>query len=239
MSDVSVPAAALAGLVSFLSPCVLPLVPGYLAYASGTSLTPAAGPSAVPLGRVVAGASAFVLGFTTVFVLLGASATAVGRFLTMQSGLFEKAAGALILLFGLHLLGVLRIPWLYREQRLRPTGAPRSLLGSYAIGMAFAFGWTPCIGPILAAVLALAALRQTVWQGMGLLTVYSLGLGLPFLAAALAAGYLARFLARFPRFYPAVEITSGLLLIAIGALIFAGKLTWLSGQLGFLNRFVL
>lgn len=239
MSDVSVPAAALAGLVSFLSPCVFPLVPGYLAYVSGTSLVPAEGPSALRFGRVVTGTGAFVLGFTTIFVLLGASATAVGGFLTARSGLFEKIAGALIVVFGLHVLGVLRIPLLYREKRLRPAAEPRSLFGSYAIGMAFAFGWTPCIGPILAGVLTLAAVQQTVWQGMGLLTVYSLGLGLPFLAAALGAGYLARFLTRFRRFYSAVEITSGLLLIAIGALIFAGKLTWLSGQLGFLNRFVL
>ncbi len=163
----------------------------------------------------------------------------MGQFLITRSGVFDKIAGVLIVVFGLHTLGVLRIPLLYREKRVHPTGAPRSVVGSYAIGMAFAFGWTPCIGPILAGVLAIAATQQTVLQGMGLLTVYSLGLGVPFLLAALGANYLVAFITRFRRLYRAVEITSGVLLIVIGLMIFTGNFTWLSSQLGFLNRFVL
>jgi cytochrome c-type biogenesis protein len=239
MTSVSVPAAALGGLVSFLSPCVLPLVPGYLAFVSGTSVLAAEGSARVPLARLFARAGAFVLGFTTVFVLLGASATEVGQFLASRGALFAKIAGLVVMVFGLHLLGVLKIPMLYREKRALPSARPRSHAGAFAIGTAFAFGWTPCIGPILGAVLALAAVEESVWHGMGLLAVYSLGLGVPFLLAALGTGYLAQFLARFRRFYQAVEIASGLLLIGVGALIFSGRLTWLSGQLGWLRRFAL
>lgn len=239
MNDVSMPAAALAGLVSFLSPCVLPLVPGYLAFVSGTSTVDAGGRSNVPLPHVAVRAAAFVLGFATIFVLLGASATHIGKFLLAYGAVFAKAAGIVIVVFGLHLLGVLRIPLLFREKRVQTNVPPRSLAGAYGIGIAFGFGWTPCIGPILAAVLTLAAIQQTVWQGIGLLAVYSLGLGVPFMVAALASGYMARFLSRFRRFYQTVEVVSGVLLIAIGALIFSGKFTWLSGQLGFLKRFAL
>jgi cytochrome c-type biogenesis protein len=243
MIDVSVPAAALAGLVSFLSPCVLPIVPGYLSYISGISLVPA--PSDPTVGRgalvgaVAANAVTFVLGFTTVFVLLGATATSIGRFLTMQGQVFERLAGAVIIVFGLHVLRVVKIPLLYREKRLQTHTQPRTLLGSFGVGMAFAFGWTPCIGPILAGVLAMAATKHTVLQGMGLLTAYSLGLGVPFVIAALSANYLVAFITRFRRRYRAVEVTSGVLLIVIGLMIFTGRFTWLSSQLAFLNRFVL
>jgi cytochrome c-type biogenesis protein len=245
MTDVSVPAAALAGLVSFLSPCVLPIVPGYLSYISGISLVPATaeGPAGARggslVGAVTANTTAFVLGFTTVFVLLGATATSIGRFLIVQGPLFERVAGAVIVLFGLHVLRIVKIPLLYREKRFEARTQPRTLVGSYAVGTAFAFGWTPCIGPILAGVLTMAATQETVLQGMGLLTVYSLGLGVPFLLAALGASYLVAFITRFRRFYRAVEVTSGILLIVIGLMIFTGNFTWLSSQLGFLNRFVL
>lgn len=245
MTDVSVLAAALAGLVSFLSPCVLPIVPGYLSYISGISLVPApaegppAGRGGSLVGAVTANTAAFVLGFTTVFVLLGATATSIGRFLTMQGHLFERIAGAVIVLFGLHVLRIVKIPLLYREKRLEARTQPRTLVGSYAVGTAFAFGWTPCIGPILAGVLTMAATQDTVLQGMGLLTIYSLGLGVPFLLAALGVNHLLAFTTRFRRFYRAVEVTSGVLLIVIGLMIFTGNFTWLSSQLGFLNRFVL
>lgn len=239
MNDVSVPAAALAGLASFLSPCVLPLVPGYLAFVSGTSIIDADGRPNATLSHVSIRAAAFVLGFATIFILLGASATQIGKFLVVHGAVFAKIAGAVIVVFGLHLLGVLKIPLLYREKRVQTNVPPRSIAGAYGIGMAFGFGWTPCIGPILATVLTLAAVQETVWDGVGLLAVYSLGLGIPFIIAALASGYLARFLIRFRRFYRAVEVTSGALLIVIGALIFSGKFTWLSGQLGFLQRFAL
>lgn len=252
MTNISIAAAAVAGLVSFLSPCVLPLVPGYLSFLSG--IAPPAGPpgaapvsfTASPAGphgrhvaRTLGHATAFVLGFTTVFVTLGASATVVGRLLVAYGNAFAVAAGVLIILFGLHILGVFRIPLLYGEKRLHPQRRPRMLIGSYAIGMAFAFGWTPCIGPILAGVLGLAATRQTVQQGVELLIVYSLGLGVPFLLAAFGMGSFLTFLARFRRYYRAVEVAGGVLLIAVGVLVLTGRMTWLSGQLGFLNRFVL
>lgn len=245
MNDVPVLAAAAAGLVSFLSPCVLPLVPGYLSFVSGVSYAELAGERDEPGRRaalvraVTPSAALFVLGFTTIFVALGASATGVGRFLLGSSPTFTKVAGAVIILFGLHIVGVFRIPLLYREKRFHGQVAPQTLLGSYAVGMAFAFGWTPCIGPILAAVLAMAATRETVLQGVALLTVYSLGLGVPFLGAALGVNYLLAFTARFRRYVRGVEIAGGVLLLLVGVLVFANKMTWLSQQLAFLNRFAL
>lgn len=239
MTDVSIFAAIAAGVVSFLSPCVLPLVPGYLAFVSGTGAPAADQPAAARLRHVSARSGAFVLGFSTIFILLGASATHVGRFLVTRAPIFEKVAGLVVILFGLHVLGLLKIPILNREKRIQSSIAPRSFAGSYGVGMAFGFGWTPCIGPILGAVLVMASVQETVWQGVGLLAAYSLGLGVPFLLAALGAGYLTAFRARFRRFYQTVEIASGVLLVAIGGLIFSGKLTWLSAQLGFLRRFAL
>jgi cytochrome c-type biogenesis protein len=245
MSDVPVFAAAAAGVVSFLSPCVLPLVPGYLSFVSGISYADLAGERGGPGGgaalvrAVTPNATAFVLGFSTVFVALGASATALGQFLLSSSPVFTKIAGAVIILFGLHITGVLRIPLLYREKRIQAQVAPRTLLGAYAVGMAFAFGWTPCIGPILGSVLTMAATRETVTQGVALLAVYSLGLGIPFLVAALGVNYLLAFTSRFRRYVRGVEITGGVLLVFIGVLVFLDKMTWLSQLLSPLNFFTL
>lgn len=249
MTDVSLLTAGFAGVASFLSPCVLPLVPGYLSYVSGISFetlrgeTDAAGGK--PAGHrarlraVTAHAGAFVLGFTTLFVLLGASATAVGQFLLTYSALFTKLAGVVMVLFGLHIMGIVKVPFLYREKQLQRRTAPRTLLGSYGVGMLFAFGWTPCIGPILAALLTMAALQETVGHGMTLLAVYALGLGVPFLAAALSVNAVLVFTARFQRYVRTVELVNGGLLIAVGCLVFTNQLAWVSGHLGFLNGFVL
>ncbi|TAM99805.1 MAG: cytochrome c biogenesis protein CcdA [Rhodanobacteraceae bacterium] len=250
MGGVSFFAAFLAGLVSFLSPCVLPLVPGYLSYVSGCSFGELRGEVAIDtvdaaalrgavVRRTFLHALLFVAGFTTVFVALGASASVLGRFLARHETLFSGLAGAIIILFGLHMLGVLRIPWLYREKRLDAPISNGSMVGSWGMGMAFAFGWTPCIGPILAGVLTLAATQATVHQGAGLLAIYSFGLGLPFLLAAFSVNGLLTFAARFKRFFRSVEIVGGLLLIGIGVLILAGRMSWLAQQLDFLNRFVL
>lgn len=254
MTQVSIFGALIAGIVSFLSPCVLPLVPGYLSYVSGCSLGELRGEvqldasGAASLGtslkRVVVRRTAlhallFIAGFTTVFVALGASATVLGRFLLGHGALFNLLAGALIIVFGLHMLGVFRIPWLYREKRFGGAISGGSVVGAYGMGMAFAFGWTPCIGPILAGVLALAATQATLYQGIGLLLVYSLGLGLPFLLAAFSVNGLLAFAARFKRFFRSVEVVSGALLISIGALILSGNMGMLAQHLGFLNRFVL
>jgi cytochrome c-type biogenesis protein len=247
VTNISIFAALIAGIVSFLSPCVLPLVPGYLSYISGVSqqdFALAASDEAVIersalLRGVTINALFFVLGFTTIFVALGASATSIGRFLFQNSPIFTRIAGAVIIIFGLHITGLLRIPFLYREKRYQANERPRSLAGAYGIGMAFAFGWTPCIGPILGGVLAMAATQATVTQGIGLLIVYSLGLGVPFIAAALGFNYLISFITRFRRFFRAVEILAGALLIAVGILVLTGQMTWLSQQLSFLNGFVL
>lgn len=221
-------AAALGGVISFLSPCVLPLVPAYLCYVGGISFDRLTGESAAhnpELRRqVMAGALAFVLGFSTVFVLLGASATAVSNLLVGNLDILGRVAGAVIILFGLHMAGLLPIPWLNREARFAPDQRGGGLLGGYVFGMAFAFGWTPCIGPILAAVLAVAASQETLYSGMGLLAVYSLGLGAPFLLAALGMRGFMGFMRRFRRHMRTVEIAAGGLLVVTGVMIFFGSL---------------
>ncbi len=236
----SIAIAFLAGVVSFLSPCVLPLVPGYVSMLSGVSMEELkAGATASVIERVMRNSVAFVLGFSVVFIALGASATAVGNFLAARRTLFDVIAGVIIIVFGLHLTGLVRIPFLYRQASLE-TGAPRrGLVGSFLVGFAFAFGWTPCISPILTGILALAAMRNTVYQGMFLLAIYSAGLALPFLLAGLGIGGFVRFYGRFRKHLRAVEVGSGILLIALGILIAFNKFTILSGYLSFLNRFTL
>jgi cytochrome c-type biogenesis protein len=189
--------------------------------------------------RVLRNSLAFIVGFTVVFVLLGASATWVGKFLLAQRTTFNIIAGIIVVIFGLHLTGLVKIPLLYREARL-DAGAPRrSLGGAFLMGFAFAFGWTPCIGPILAAILALAAQRETVFQGMFLLAVYSAGLAIPFLLTSLGLGTFLRFYGGFRKHLQAVEVASGVLLIALGTLMAFNKLTIISGYFSFLNRFSL
>jgi cytochrome c-type biogenesis protein len=249
MTDISLLTAGLAGVASFLSPCVLPLVPGYLSSVSGISLQRLCNETSAAerrstghrtrLRAVPAHAGAFVLGFTTLFVLLGASATAVGQFLLAHSALFTKLAGAVLVLFGLHIMGIVQVPLFSREKRLQRRTAPQTLLGSSGVGMLFAFGWTPCIGPILAALLTMAAIQETVGHGMTLLAIYALGLGVPFPVAALGVNTFLGFTARFQRYVRAVELVNGGVLIAVGCLLFTNQLAWVSGHLGFLNGFVL
>src|SRR5260221_483956 len=205
-TDVTILAALLAGLISFLSPCVLPLVPPYLVYLSGLSLERFADAEPEPAVRreTVIGALLFVLGFTTVFVALGASASAIGGLIRLYSDIFAKVAGIAIIVMGLHFLGVFRIAWLLREKRVA-VAKPVGLWGAYVMGLAFAFGWTPCIGPILAAILAIAASETTVAKGASLLAVYSLGLGIPFIIAAFAIEPFAGFLSRFRNYLHRVE----------------------------------
>ncbi len=238
--QLSIPIAFLAGVVSFLSPCVLPLVPGYISMLSGASIQELKEGTGVGLlRRVLRNSLAFVAGFAVVFVILGASATWVGRFLLAERTTFNIIAGLIVIVFGLHLTGLVKIPLLYREARL-DTGAPRrSLGGAFLLGFAFAFGWTPCIGPILAAILALAAQRQTVPQGMFLLAVYSAGLAIPFLITSLGLSTFLKFYGGFRKHLQAVEVASGVLLIALGTLMAFNRLTILSGYFSFLNRFSL
>jgi cytochrome c-type biogenesis protein len=216
-------AALLAGLVSFLSPCVLPLVPPYIVYLAGTSLERLTDddPDTGSMRDTMLAALLFVCGFSTVFVALGASASVIGSLIRAYSAELSIVAGVVIIIMGLHFLGVFHIGALVREKRME-ISKPVGLWGAYAMGLAFAFGWTPCIGPILAAILAVAASEQTVAKGAGLLAVYSLGLGIPFLLAAFAVEPFAAFLVRFRRPLRQVERVMGGLLVLTGIAFLTG-----------------
>jgi cytochrome c-type biogenesis protein len=225
-ADISIFAALIAGLVSFLSPCVLPLVPPYLVYLAGTSLERLADddPQTGSTRETVTAALLFVAGFSTVFVALGASASLVGSLVRAYSGILATIAGVAIIIMGLHFLGVFKIATLMREKRAT-IAEPVGLWGAYVMGLAFAFGWTPCIGPILAAILAVAASEQTVTRGATLLAVYSLGLGIPFVIAAFAIQPFATFLTRFRKHLLRVEQAMGVLLILTGVAFLTGTIT--------------
>jgi cytochrome c-type biogenesis protein len=288
MTDVSLLGAFLAGLVSFLSPCVLPLVPGYISMLSGIGMEQLR-QGQQPRAGLFASSLAFVTGFSVVFISFGASASAVGTFLRQNRSVLAPIAGALIILFGLHLLGVLikltvrtglilggvlvllgvaallrggplvfglgyvhffslsligffgpaMARWLNRDVRLHTTSTQPGIWSGFLLGFAFAFGWTPCIGPILATVLALAAASDTIARGVLLLAVYSAGLAVPFLLTALGISQFLRFYQRFRKHLHAVELFSGALLLFVGGLVFTNRLTWMAGKLGFLNSIVL
>ena len=296
--QVSILAAFVAGLISFLSPCVLPLVPGYISMLSGIGVEQLRR-GEKPRGSLMASSFAFVMGFSVVFIAFGASASAVGQFLLQNKSLLAPFAGAIIVLFGLHLIGVLgKIPvragmvvgallalaglliwmrmgddaprffgpaqlisvsliflagpmltrWLNRDMHFRNLGGQTKqdtdagpfagVLSGFLLGFAFAFGWTPCIGPILAGVLAMAATSETISRGVFMLAIYSAGLAIPFLLTALGINQFLGFYQRFRRHLHAVEVGSGVLLLAVGCLIFVNRLTLLSGKLSFLNGFV-
>ena len=301
--QVSIVYAFVAGIISFLSPCVLPLVPGYVSMLSGIGVEQLkAGQPA--RNSLLASSSAFVLGFSVVFIGFGASASAVGQFLVQHKSLMGPLAGAVVILFGLHLVGwLIKLPvnaglaigvvlafggailwrrmgteamgpggilgsvqllsvsliflagpsmtrWLNRDFRFqnlggqtgeqaRSGGALSGVTSGFLLGFAFAFGWTPCIGPILAAVLVLAANAETISRGVFLLAIYSAGLAVPFLLTAIGINRFLRFYQGFRRYLHAVEVLSGVLLLFVGGLIFLNRLTWLSGKLGFLNKFAL
>jgi cytochrome c-type biogenesis protein len=284
--EVTILGAFIAGVVSFLSPCVLPLVPGYISMLSGIGVEQLKRGEA-PRANVLGSSLAFVVGFSVVFIGFGASASAVGQFLVRNKGLMAPIAGAVVVIFGLHLIGWLsRIPvapglaigavlvaagvalrfWsglastgvqpvhlfalslifllgpylsklLNRDVHLRNVGGQPGMVGGFLLGFAFAFGWTPCIGPILAAVLAVAATRETVGQGVFLLAVYSAGLAIPFLLTAVGIGQFLRFYQSFRKHLHTVEVLSGVLLLFVGGLIYLNQLAWLAGKFTFLNRF--
>lgn len=225
--DIGYVSAVGAGALSFLSPCVLPLVPPYLCYMAGVSVDDFRGDQAVAAkagarAPLLAASLAFVLGFSTVFVALGAGASTIGRLLRVWQEPLAMAAGVLIIIMGLNFLGLIRIPLLSREARFQSQGKPASAIAAYVMGLAFAFGWTPCIGPVLGPILTLAGARDTVGEGALLLAAYSLGLGIPFLIAAMFSGAFMRFLGRFRVHLGRVEKVIGALLVIAGIFFLTG-----------------
>lgn len=230
--DLSLIGALIAGIFSFFSPCVLPLVPAYLCYLGGTTMEQLTSKDG-DLTRVFTTALWFVAGFSTVFITLGATATAIGQLVAANMAILSKIAGVVIVLFGLHFAGVFRWRFLQLEHRFHLRETPSGPMGGYVMGLAFGFGWTPCVGPVLATILMMAANEGSVVGGILLLGAYALGIGIPFLLAALAVGPFLAFVFRFRRHIRWVEIITGVLLVITGVLIFTGSLTgagsWLLG----------
>jgi cytochrome c-type biogenesis protein len=240
MSSLPLPIAAfLAGLVSFLSPCVLPLVPGYVSLISGAGVEELKTTDSQLFRKVMLNSAAFIIGFSIVFILLGAAATEVGYMLRYYKSALARIAGIVIIIFGLHLTGIFKIKWLYTDARLHSVKGGSTPWGAFVIGFAFAFGWTPCVGPILAVILGFAATQDSVIKGTLLLAVYSLGLAVPFLLTSLGIERFLNFYSRFRSHMHALEVASGGLLIALGALLVAGRFTLISSYFSFLNRFAL
>jgi cytochrome c-type biogenesis protein len=240
MSTLPLPIAAfVAGLISFLSPCVLPLVPGYVSLISGAGVEELKAHDSQLLRKLMLNSAAFIVGFSIVFITLGAISTEVGQVLAMYKSRLSVVAGIVIILFGLHLTGIFKIKALYADARLHSVKGGSTAWGAFVIGFAFAFGWTPCVGPILALILGFAAAQDSVFKGIVLLAVYSLGLAVPFLLTSLGIERFLKFYGRFRAHMHALEVASGVLLIALGGLLVFGRFTVLSNYLSFLNRFAL
>ena len=240
MSNLPLPIAAfVAGLLSFLSPCVLPLVPGYVSLISGVGVEELQQQDPRRLRMVMLHSLMFIAGFSLVFILLGAAATGLGQLLAQYRRYLTYLAGVIIIIFGLHLTGIFKIATLYADKRMHSIKGGSTPWGAFAVGFAFAFGWTPCIGPILTVILTFAASEEKVLKGVLLLAIYSAGLAVPFLLTSLGVDRFLAFYGRFRRHLHTVEVVSGVLLIAIGTLILTRHFTILSGYLGFLNRFAL
>lgn len=229
MNDVGILIALSAGILSFLSPCVLPLVPSYLTFVTGMSLEDLQ--EGVNRKATLIHSVLFVAGFSLVFIILGASASFLGQFFRAYEVWIARIGGLVIIALGLHLAGVFRLLPLLQEKRLHLADKPAGYLGTLGVGMAFGAGWTPCIGPVLGAILTYGFSQDTMWAGVGLLAVYSLGLAIPFLISALALDWFLRVFKRFRRWIPVVEKASGLLLIVLGLLLMTGTFTILSGWL--------
>jgi cytochrome c-type biogenesis protein len=236
--DVTVLGAVGAGLLSFVSPCILPIVPPYLCFLAGVSLEELTETGEAPPGarrRIVLSALVFALGFATVFVIMGATATTLGQALSRHFDVLRWIAGGVILVLGLHFLGILRIPLLYRQARVEVEKKPASLFGAYLVGLAFAFGWTPCVGPVLAAILFTAGAQETAAEGALLLGAYAFGIGLPFVLAAFFAGPFMGLMRRFRRHMGMVERGMGVALVATGLLFVTNSISLIADwMLGFM-----
>jgi cytochrome c-type biogenesis protein len=235
MPNVSIYMAFVAGLISFLSPCILPIVPGYISFLSGMSVEEIGGSGAKRL--VIVNSIFFITGFSIVFILLGASATMIGAFLTSKMSILTKIAGLVIILFGIFKLGLIRHLAFYREARFQFKDRRFGVFGAMLIGAAFAFGWTPCIGPILGSILAYAGTLGKVSQGVSLLLIYSMGLGVPFLIVAFALNRFFKLFDRIRKHLRLIEIVSGIIMIILGLMILSNKLILIPGYLSFLNKF--
>jgi len=231
--------AFVAGLLSFLSPCVLPLVPGYISIISGFSLDQLKGKAQdASLKRAVMLSSLmFILGFTISFVALGATATTLGKYLLVRMPYLRYLAGIIMIVFALHVLGVFRIKALYQDTRMHNVKASSGMLGALVLGLVFALGWSPCLGPILSGILGMASEQETVTQGMFLLFIYSAGLGVPFLMTSLGLNRFLSFYNRFKRHFRALEIVSGILILGVGVLIFTNQMTRLNQYFQWLSDF--
>lgn len=240
MKSLPLPIAAfVAGLFSFLSPCVLPLVPGYISMISGAGVEELKSAQGQLMRRVMVNSIGFILGFSVVFIALGAAATEIGQLLGIYKHTLARVAGVVIIIFGLHLTGIFQIPWLLRDARLHGVQGGSTPVGAFVIGFAFAFGWTPCLGPILTVILGFASQEDNLMKGVLLLAVYALGLAVPFLLTSLLMERFLKFYSRFRSYMHALEVFSGGVMIALGVLLVIGRFTLISSWLSFLNRFAL
>jgi len=240
MSSLPLPIAAFfAGLISFLSPCVLPLVPGYVSMISGAGVEELKSPQSQLMRRVMVNSIGFILGFSIVFVTLGAISTEVGQIAARYKHTLSIVAGVVIIIFGLHLTGIFKIKALYTDTRMHSVKGSSTPIGAFVIGFAFAFGWTPCLGPILTVILGFASQEDTLVKGILLLALYSLGLAVPFLLTSVLMERFLKFYSRFRSHMHALEVASGVLMIALGVLLVLGRFTLISSWFSFLNRFAL
>jgi len=245
LPDVSIYMAFGAGLISFLSPCVLPLVPGYISFISGVSFAEIrekeeSTPFLSKEKRIILYNSIFfIIGFSMVFILLGATATWIGTFISSKMSILTKLAGLVIIFFGIYMMGLIRPRFLYKEARFQIKDKRFGYVGALLIGAAFAFGWTPCIGPILGVILTYAGTLEKVNQGVLLLLMYSLGLGIPFLLTAIGINQFWRFFNRIKKYMRILEVISGVIMVILGLMIFTNKLILIPGLLPFLNKFAL
>ena len=233
MDNISFLLAFSAGLLSFLSPCVLPLIPAYVSYLTGAAV------SDINTGRdklsLLYKSIGFAIGFSLVFIVLGASVSAIGKLFSSNLDILRKAGGIITIILGLHMTGLFKIRMLYSEKRLLPLGKNPKSISSIFVGMAFAAGWTPCIGPILSSILIYAGSMATIGKGIFLLVMYSLGLAVPFLLTAVAIGSFSKYLKKISKYLPVISVISGILMIAMGVLVFTNRLTILSRYLNFIN----
>jgi len=222
-----------AGLLSFLSPCVLPLIPAYVSYLTGSAI------SDINTGRdklsLVYKSIGFIIGFSLVFIALGASVSTIGKLFNSNLDVLRKVGGIIVIIFGIHMTGLFKIKLLYSEKRLLPFGKSPKSISSVFVGIAFAAGWTPCIGPILSSILIYAGSMATIGTGIFLLAMYSLGLAVPFLFTAIAIGSFSKYFRKLSKYLPVISVISGILMIAMGVLVFTNRLTIISRYLNFIN----